>query len=86
MGGLKVGSLALPILIATLWDGGQSIVGPGKCWIRFNLSGFYIITFIASFISTTFFARNWFESFQQALSVVIFHQQVDRLAAIGGQP
>ena len=84
MGRLKVGSLALPILIP--WDGGQSIVGPGKCWIRLNLPGFYTITLIPSFISTTFFARNWFESFQQALSVVIFQQQVDRLAAIGGQP
>ncbi len=83
MGRLKVGSLALPVLIP--WDGGQSIVGLGKCWIRFNLPGFYTITFIPSFISTTFFARNWFESFQQALSVVIFQQQVDRLAAIGGQ-
>ena len=83
MGRLKVGSLALPILIP--WDGGQSIVGPGKCWIRLNLPGFYTITLIPSFISTTFFAHNWFESFQQALSVVIFQQQVDRLAAIGGQ-
>ena len=52
-----------------------------------NLSdGFYTITFTLLFISTAFFARNWFESFQQALSVVIFQQQVDRLAAIGGQP
>lgn len=84
MGRLKVGSLALPVLIPS--DGGQSIVGPGKCWIRFDLPGFYTITFIPSFISTTFFARNWFESFQQALSVVIFQQQVNRLAAIGGQP
>ena len=76
MGRLKVGSLAL--LIPMLWDGGLSMA---------NLSdGFYTITFIPSFISTTFFARNWFESFQQALSVVIFQQQVDRLAAIGGQP
>ncbi len=78
MGGLKVGSLTLPVLIPTLWDGGLSMA---------NLSnGFYTITYIPSFISTTFFARNWFESFQQALSVVIFQQQVDRLAAIGGQP